>query len=76
MSSVVVEQMHEKKCYEIIIICYYLICCSLIIAAPDVDAWSIVKEVLPFLSFSAPFVIYHQYLQVISYSNLFLLIFF
>ncbi|CAH1435456.1 unnamed protein product [Lactuca virosa] len=39
---------------------------SLIIAAPDVDAWSIVKEVLPFLSFSAPFVIYHQYLQPLA----------
>lgn len=38
--------------------------CSLIIAAPDVDAWSIVKELLPFLSFSAPFAIYHQYIQV------------
>ncbi|GKD04640.1 tRNA (adenine(58)-N(1))-methyltransferase non-catalytic subunit TRM6, partial [Tanacetum coccineum] len=36
----------------------------LIIAAPEVDAWSIVKDVLPFLSFSAPFVIYHQYLLV------------
>lgn len=39
---------------------------SLIIAAPDVDAWIIVKEVLPFLSFSAPFVIYHQYLQPLA----------
>ncbi|KAK9080686.1 hypothetical protein SSX86_000444 [Deinandra increscens subsp. villosa] len=39
---------------------------SLIIAAPDVDAWSIVKEVLPSLSFSAPFVIYHQYLQPLA----------
>ncbi|KAJ9542237.1 hypothetical protein OSB04_028743 [Centaurea solstitialis] len=39
---------------------------SLIIAAPEVDAWSIVKEVLPFLSFSAPFVIYHQYLQPLA----------
>ncbi|KAI7756288.1 hypothetical protein M8C21_032833 [Ambrosia artemisiifolia] len=39
---------------------------SLIIAAPNVDAWSIVKEVLPFLSFSAPFVIYHQYLQPLA----------
>ncbi|KAK1406615.1 hypothetical protein QVD17_42079 [Tagetes erecta] len=39
---------------------------SLIIAAPDVDAWSIVKEVLPFLAFSAPFVIYHQYLQPLA----------
>ncbi|GFZ10374.1 eukaryotic initiation factor 3 gamma subunit family protein [Actinidia rufa] len=39
---------------------------SLIIAAPDVDAWSIVKELLPFLSFSAPFVIYHQYIQPLA----------
>ncbi|XP_076953325.1 uncharacterized protein LOC143627366 [Bidens hawaiensis] len=39
---------------------------SLIIVAPDVDAWSIVKEVLPFLSYSAPFVIYHQYLQPLA----------
>ncbi|GJZ13791.1 tRNA (adenine(58)-N(1))-methyltransferase non-catalytic subunit TRM6 [Tanacetum coccineum] len=39
---------------------------SLIIAAPEADAWSIVKEVLPFLSFSAPFVIYHQYLQPLA----------
>ncbi|KAL8255100.1 hypothetical protein R6Q59_033321 [Mikania micrantha] len=39
---------------------------SLIIAAPDMDAWSIVKEVLPFLSFSAPFAIYHQYLQPLA----------
>ncbi|XP_076956171.1 uncharacterized protein LOC143631234 [Bidens hawaiensis] len=39
---------------------------SLIIAAPDVDAWSIVKEVLPFLSYSASFVIYHQYLQPLA----------
>ncbi|KAI3799939.1 hypothetical protein L1987_35245 [Smallanthus sonchifolius] len=39
---------------------------SVIIAAPDVDAWSIIKEVLPFLSFSAPFVIYHQYLQPLA----------
>lgn len=39
---------------------------SLIIAAPDMDAWSIVKEVLPFISFSAPFAIYHQYLQPLA----------
>ncbi|KAH7849916.1 hypothetical protein Vadar_024872 [Vaccinium darrowii] len=39
---------------------------SLIIAAPDVDAWSIVKELLPFLSFSAPFAIYHQYIQPLA----------
>ncbi|PSS31260.1 TRNA (adenine(58)-N(1))-methyltransferase non-catalytic subunit like [Actinidia chinensis var. chinensis] len=39
---------------------------SLIIATPDVDAWSIVKELLPFLSFSAPFAIYHQYIQPLA----------
>ncbi|XP_063950555.1 uncharacterized protein LOC108219982 isoform X3 [Daucus carota subsp. sativus] len=37
---------------------------SLIMAVPDMDAWTIVKEVLPLLSFSAPFAIYHQYLQL------------
>ncbi|KAI3464850.1 hypothetical protein Pfo_021513 [Paulownia fortunei] len=37
---------------------------SLIIAAPDLDAWGIVKELVPLLPYSAPFVIYHQYLQV------------
>ncbi|KAI5678346.1 hypothetical protein M9H77_09296 [Catharanthus roseus] len=39
---------------------------SLIVAAPFVDAWSIVKELLPLLSFSAPFVVYHQYLQPLA----------
>uniref|UniRef100_A0A5B7AUJ1 tRNA (adenine(58)-N(1))-methyltransferase non-catalytic subunit TRM6 n=1 Tax=Davidia involucrata TaxID=16924 RepID=A0A5B7AUJ1_DAVIN len=39
---------------------------SLIIAAPDVDAWSIVKELLPLLSYSAPFAIYHQYIQPLA----------
>lgn len=39
---------------------------SLIIAVPDQDAWTIVKEVLPLLSFSAPFAIYHQYLQPLA----------
>lgn len=39
---------------------------SLIVAAPEVDAWSIVKEVIPLLSFSAPFAIYHQYLQPLA----------
>jgi tRNA (adenine-N(1)-)-methyltransferase non-catalytic subunit len=39
--------------------------CSLIIAAPDADAWNLVKVLLPLLSYSAPFAIYHQYLQVI-----------
>ncbi|KAL0459179.1 UNVERIFIED_CONTAM: tRNA (adenine(58)-N(1))-methyltransferase non-catalytic subunit TRM6 [Sesamum latifolium] len=39
---------------------------SLIIAAPDLDAWGIVKELVPLLSYSAPFVIYHQYLQPLA----------
>ncbi|KAK6245540.1 hypothetical protein SCA6_008630 [Theobroma cacao] len=37
----------------------------LIIAAPEQDAWSLVKDLLPLLSYSAPFAIYHQYLQVL-----------
>ncbi|OMO75411.1 hypothetical protein COLO4_26158 [Corchorus olitorius] len=36
---------------------------SLIIAAPEQDPWSLVKQLLPLLSYSAPFAIYHQYLQ-------------
>ena len=48
--------------------------CSLIIAAPDVDAWSIIKELLPLLSYSAPFVIYHQYIQVTCFKNFILFI--
>lgn len=39
---------------------------SLIIAAPEVDAWSLVKDLLPLLSYSAPFAIYHQYLQPLA----------
>ncbi|CAK7346222.1 unnamed protein product [Dovyalis caffra] len=39
---------------------------SLIIAAPDTDAWSLVKDLLPLLSYSAPFAIYHQYLQPLA----------
>lgn len=42
---------------------------SLIIAAPNMDAWDIAKELVPLLSYSAPFVIYHQYLQVIVSTN-------
>ncbi|XVE69746.1 hypothetical protein DITRI_Ditri10aG0015900 [Diplodiscus trichospermus] len=41
---------------------------SLIIAAPEQDAWSLVKDLLPLLSYSAPFAIYHQYLQVICFN--------
>ncbi|XVE56154.1 hypothetical protein DITRI_Ditri03aG0214700 [Diplodiscus trichospermus] len=37
----------------------------LIIAAPEQDAWSLVN-LLPLLSFSAPFAIYHQYLQPLA----------
>ncbi|XXG40270.1 hypothetical protein AAC387_Pa01g1032 [Persea americana] len=39
---------------------------SLIIAAPDLDTWKIVEELLPLLSYSAPFAIYHQYLQPLA----------
>lgn len=39
---------------------------SLLIAAPELDAWSIVQEFLPFLSYSASFAIYHQYLQPLA----------
>ncbi|XP_059636291.1 uncharacterized protein LOC132278509 [Cornus florida] len=39
---------------------------SLIVAAPDLDAWSIVKELIPLLSFSAPFAIFHQYIQPLA----------
>eukprot|EP00257_Ricinus_communis_P018372 XP_015577080.1 tRNA (adenine(58)-N(1))-methyltransferase non-catalytic subunit trm6 [Ricinus communis] len=39
---------------------------SLIIAAPDLDAWSLVKVLLPLLSYSAPFAIFHQYLQPLA----------
>ncbi|GLJ40363.1 hypothetical protein SUGI_0830410 [Cryptomeria japonica] len=39
---------------------------SLIVAAPDFDPWTVVKQTLPLLSFSAPFVIYYQYLQPLA----------
>ncbi|PNY16587.1 tRNA (adenine(58)-N(1))-methyltransferase non-catalytic subunit TRM6-like protein, partial [Trifolium pratense] len=39
---------------------------SLIIAAPDSDTWTLVKDLLPLLSNSAPFAIYHQYLQPLA----------
>ncbi|KAJ0025188.1 hypothetical protein Pint_09387 [Pistacia integerrima] len=39
---------------------------SLIIAAPELDSWSLVKDLLPLLSYSAPFAIYHQYLQPLA----------
>ncbi|KAG4955197.1 hypothetical protein JHK87_040791 [Glycine soja] len=37
---------------------------SLIIAAPELDTWALVRDVLPLLANSAPFAIYHQYLQL------------
>ncbi|XP_058091431.1 uncharacterized protein LOC131237593 isoform X2 [Magnolia sinica] len=39
---------------------------SLIIASIELDMWSIVQELLPLLSNSAPFAIYHQYLQPLA----------
>ncbi|KAJ0239899.1 hypothetical protein HA466_0226150 [Hirschfeldia incana] len=39
---------------------------SLIMAAQDQDPWTLAKEVLPLLSYSAPFAIYHQYLQPLA----------
>lgn len=39
---------------------------SLIIAAPELDPWKVVEEMLPLLSYSAPFAIYHQYLQPLA----------
>ncbi|WVY88999.1 hypothetical protein V8G54_037940 (chloroplast) [Vigna mungo] len=36
---------------------------SLIVAAPELDTWTVVKDLLPLLANSAPFAIYHQYLQ-------------
>ncbi|KAG4966603.1 hypothetical protein JHK85_041578 [Glycine max] len=39
---------------------------SLIIAAPELDTWALVRDVLPLLANSAPFAIYHQYLQIVN----------
>ncbi|KAG2692768.1 hypothetical protein I3760_08G067400 [Carya illinoinensis] len=39
---------------------------SLIIAAPELDIWSLLQDILPLLSNSAPFAIYHQYLQPLA----------
>ncbi|KNA16003.1 hypothetical protein SOVF_092840 [Spinacia oleracea] len=39
---------------------------SLIVAAPDLDVWSIMQKLLPHLAYSAPFAIYHQYLQPLA----------
>ncbi|KAI4336790.1 hypothetical protein L6164_015271 [Bauhinia variegata] len=39
---------------------------SLIIAAPELDTWTLVRDLIPLLSNSAPFSIYHQYLQPLA----------
>ncbi|KAF5462116.1 hypothetical protein F2P56_018154 [Juglans regia] len=39
---------------------------SLIIAAPELDIWSLLQDIWPLLSNSAPFAIYHQYLQPLA----------
>uniref|UniRef100_A0A453DR19 tRNA (adenine(58)-N(1))-methyltransferase non-catalytic subunit TRM6 n=7 Tax=Aegilops tauschii TaxID=37682 RepID=A0A453DR19_AEGTS len=39
---------------------------SLIVAAPDHEVESVVADLLPLLSYSAPFAIYHQYLQPLA----------
>ncbi|KAK1262010.1 hypothetical protein QJS04_geneDACA001110 [Acorus gramineus] len=38
---------------------------SMIVAAPELDVESIIQDLLPLLSYSSPFAIYHQYLQVL-----------
>ena len=45
---------------NILVLCQH----SLIVAAPDHEVESVVADLLPLLSYSAPFAIYHQYLQV------------
>ncbi|XP_039125767.1 tRNA (adenine(58)-N(1))-methyltransferase non-catalytic subunit trm6 isoform X1 [Dioscorea cayenensis subsp. rotundata] len=39
---------------------------SLIVAAPELEVDSIVQKLVPLLSYSAPFAIYHQYLQPLA----------
>ncbi|KAK7280740.1 hypothetical protein RJT34_25807 [Clitoria ternatea] len=39
---------------------------SLIIAAPELDTWTLVRDLMPLLANSAPFAIYHQYLQPLA----------
>lgn len=39
---------------------------SLVVAAPELDVWSIMQKLLPHLSYSASFAIYHQYLQPLA----------
>lgn len=36
----------------------------MIVGAPFLDPWAVVEKLLPLLAPSAPFVIYHPYLQV------------
>ncbi|KAL8153866.1 hypothetical protein V2J09_011626, partial [Rumex salicifolius] len=39
---------------------------SLLVAAPELDPWTTVQKLLPLLSSSAPFAIYHPYLQPLA----------
>ncbi|XP_078446323.1 eukaryotic initiation factor 3 gamma subunit family protein [Wolffia australiana] len=39
---------------------------SLMIAAPDVDPCTVIDHLLPFLTYSSPFVVYHPYLQPLA----------
>ncbi|XP_078167655.1 eukaryotic initiation factor 3 gamma subunit family protein [Carex rostrata] len=39
---------------------------SLIVAAPEMDVESLIMDLLPLLAYSAPFAIYHQYLQPLA----------
>ncbi|KAK9676125.1 hypothetical protein RND81_11G055900 [Saponaria officinalis] len=39
---------------------------SLIIAAPEADVWTITQKLMPLLSHSASFAIYHQYVQPLA----------
>ncbi|KAH9607054.1 hypothetical protein KSS87_013829 [Heliosperma pusillum] len=39
---------------------------SLIVAAPESDVWTIMQKLMPLLSYSASFAIYHQYLQPLA----------
>jgi hypothetical protein len=43
---------------------FFLTLCSLIVAAPGHEVENLVADLLPLLSYSAPFAIYHQYLEV------------
>ncbi|BBN05465.1 tRNA (adenine58-N1)-methyltransferase non-catalytic subunit [Marchantia polymorpha subsp. ruderalis] len=39
---------------------------SLLVAAPELDAWTVVKQLIPLLSSSSPFVIYSPYQQPLA----------